>query len=141
GGADLPPPLKLRQTAGALAKAVRSARGSQGSRTEGSATPFFLFVENEREELVARRDEHVLAAVEHVGDRRIRRRADLRVPERRAVRRVIGDEVVAGIAREHEIAGRGEDPATAAGQSGRAGVRTPPGDAAGGRLNRRQEIP
>ena len=74
----------------------------------------WLLVQRKRVQFVANRDEQVLTAVEHVGLRRRGDVADVRMPERRAGRRVVGHDVAASVAREDEPAGRGQQASSTA---------------------------
>ena len=84
----------------------RSARppGSSDAPIDDAGRPWLL-VQREGVERVVGRDQDVLAPVEHVGRRRVGDVADVRVPDRRAGDRVLGDEVAAVVAGEHQLAG------------------------------------
>src|SRR5262245_39859535 len=65
--------------------------------------------EGEGVERIAGADDDELAAVEQVGDRRVRRRRmKAGVPQRIAGGRIVGDEVSRSVAAEEQIAGRRE---------------------------------
>src|SRR5262245_15208638 len=73
-----------------------------------------LLVQRERVERVADGNEHVLLSVLHVALGRVGRRPDARMPERRAVGGVEGDEAAAAVAGEEHLAGGRENAAAAA---------------------------
>src|SRR5438874_2674968 len=62
-------------------------------------------IQRERIQRVTGRHENVLTPVDQVGFRRVRHRADLRVPERLAVRRIERDEIARYVAAEQQFAG------------------------------------
>ena len=87
------------------------------------------FAQRERKQRVARGDEHVLPAVDHVRLRRIGDVADARVPEDAAILRVVGDEVAADVAGEDETAGGAQHAVAAEPVIG--GIGVPPCDLSG----------
>src|SRR6185503_17277988 len=70
-------------------------------------------IQRKRKQRVAGGDQHVLAAVDHVGLGRVRHLADRRVPQRVAVGGIVGDEVAVRIAAEEELARRRQQPLAA----------------------------
>ena len=80
---------------------------------------------------VARRDEYVLMAVEHVRLGSIRHVADVRVPEDFAVGRVVSNQVAAEVALEQQLAGSCQHAVQSAASGSGRRVLVAPGDLAG----------
>src|SRR4051794_20897863 len=88
-------------------------------------------LEREREQRIPTGHQDVLLAVERVRLRRVRHVSQPRVPQRRAVRWIEGDEIASAIAGEQQTPGRGEEARV-------AGVRhlVAPRDLRGDRIDR-----
>ena len=88
-----------------------------------------LEVQSEREKRIARGRQDVLAAVEHVGLDGIRYLAKMGVPERVAIRRIVGDQVAVGVAAKEKFARGCGQAGVAVAFPGR-GLQMPPDDLA-----------
>src|SRR4051812_42121622 len=85
------------------AKVVRRSAQREGGLLQ--LNTLTALIQRERVQRVADGNEHVLLAVHRIRLRRVGDRADSRMPQRLAVRRVIRDEVAAAVPAEDQLAG------------------------------------
>src|SRR5262245_25114564 len=69
----------------------------------------FGFVQCKCVQRVPGGNEEVLSGIDHVGFRRVRQVSDARVPQRFAVRRIARDDISSRVAREQQLACRGQN--------------------------------